>query len=396
MDGFAGRALLALTLGSAVALAAAPAGAADPVEINVILPLTGGASFLGKSEQQALGLAERLVNADGGIQGRPLHLVFQDDQSSPQLAVQLTNQVLASGPPVVLGSSLVAMCNAMAPLMLSGPVQYCFSPGIHPAEGSYTFTTSVSTHDLARALIRYFRMKGWTRLAIMTSTDASGQDAEKGIDAALKLDENKPVELVSRQHFTPGDVSVSAQIESVKAVQPQAFIAWSTGAPIATIFKGIVQAGLEVPIGTTDGNMTHAQMTQYAAFLPRQLYIPAAKWATHGSKAPRSPAEAAAQERWDGAFKAAGLVPDAASAHPWDPTMIVVEALRKLGPDAKPAQLRDEIAHLKGFAGINGTYDYERVPQRGLDVEDAVVTLWDAASDNWVPVSEPAGAPLKQ
>ena len=89
------------------------------------------------------------------------------------------------------------------------------------------------------------------------------------------------MKLVERAHFNPTDVSVSAQIERVKAANPQAFIAWSTGAPIATIFKGIVQAGLDVPIGTTDGNMTYAQMKQYAAFLPKQLYFPCGAWAAH-------------------------------------------------------------------------------------------------------------------
>ena len=59
------------------------------------------------------------------------------------------------------------------------------------------------------------------------------------------MPENKDITLVDRVHFNPTDVSVAAQIERVKAAKPQAFIAWSTGAPIATVFKGIVQAGLD-------------------------------------------------------------------------------------------------------------------------------------------------------
>jgi branched-chain amino acid transport system substrate-binding protein len=384
------------TVAVAAALAAPlPARAADPYEITAILPLTGGASFLGKSEQQSIQLVEKTVNESGGIQGRPLHIVFQDDQTSPQTAVQLANQAIASKPAVVMGSALVAMCNAMAPLMQSGPVMYCLSPGVHPAAGSYIFTTSVSTRDLAQAIIRYFRMTGWTRIALMTSTDASGQDAEQSVLNAVKLDENKSVELVAREHFNPTDVAVSAQIENVKAAQPQAFIAWSTGAPVATIFKGIVQAGLDIPIATTDGNMTHAQMQQYASFLPKRLYIPAAKWVTHGSDVKRSEGEIAAQAKFDAAYKAAGVDPDVASAHGWDPTMMLVEGLRKLGPSATAAQLHEYLVHLKDFAGINGIYDFEREPQRGLDVQDAVVTLWDPARSNWIPVSQAAGAPLQ-
>ena len=94
------------------------------------------------------------------------------------------------------------MCNAMAPLMRNGPVQYCLSPGIHPPAGSYTLTASVSTFDLANALIRYFRMQGWTRIALMTSTDASGQDAERGLNQIIALAENKDVTVVEVLYTT--------------------------------------------------------------------------------------------------------------------------------------------------------------------------------------------------
>ena len=174
--------------------------------------------------------------------------MFYDDQTNPQTGVQLANHVIAAKPAVLLGSSLVAVCNAMAPLMQDGPAMYCFSPGIHPPAGSYVFTSSVSTLDLADAMIRYFRLKGWTRIALMTSADATGQDAEHGLDEVLARPENKDVTVVERAHFNITDVSVAAQIEHIKAANPQALIAWSTGTPIATVFKGIIQAGLDIPI----------------------------------------------------------------------------------------------------------------------------------------------------
>ena len=378
------------------ALSGAPATAADNYEISVIVPQTGGASFLGKAEQHAMELVQKSVNASGGIHGRPLHFTFFDDQSSPQTAVQMANQVLASHPSVILGPSIVAMCNAVAPLVQNGPVMYCLSPGIHPPKGSYVFTSSVSTHDLENALVRYFRMKGWTNIALITSTDASGQDAERGIDEVLKLPENKGIKIVERAHFNPTDVSVSAQIERVKAAHPQAFIAWSTGAPIATIFKGIVQAGLDVPVATTDGNMTYTQMKQYAAFLPKELYFPSAAWAAQGASA-ATPAEVKkAQQEFYAAYKAEGAAPDAAANHGWGPAMVVVDALRKLDANASAAKVRDYLAHLKSYAGINGIYNYEEVPQRGLSVKNAIVTRWDAGRQAWETVSEPMGVPLKK
>ena len=238
------RRTIALSLfgffGLALPGAAIPAYAYD---INVILPLTGGASFLGKGEQKALQLAEPMINKAGGIQGQPGHFVFYDDGSNPQTGIQLTNRAIASKPAVLLGSSLVGICNAMAPLMQDGPAMYCFSPGIHPAAGSYVFTSSVSTLDLTDALMRYFRLKGWTRITFMTSADATGQDAERGLNEAAARPENKDITVVERAHFNITDVSVAAQIEHIKAANPQALIAWSTGTPIATVFKGIIQPG---------------------------------------------------------------------------------------------------------------------------------------------------------
>jgi branched-chain amino acid transport system substrate-binding protein len=375
---------------------AGPAESAEPYQINAILPLSGGGSFLGKAEQKSLELAAALANKSGGINGRPLQFVFHDDQSSPQTAVQLATEIVAQHPPLLIGSSIVAMCNAMAPLMRNGPVQYCLSPGIHPSAGSYTFTASVSTFDLANALIRYFRLKGWTRIALMTSTDASGQDAERGLNQIIAMPENKDVTVVERAHFNPTDVSVAAQIERVKAANPQAFIAWSTGAPIATIFRAINQAGLDIPIGTTDGNMTHAQMDQYDAFLPPQLYFPAALWAVAVERGAKGETVSAAQEQFLKSFADAGVAPDLPAEIAWDPAMILIDALRRLGPDVTAERLRDHLAHLKDFAGANGTYDFEKVPQRGLSVENAVVTRWNRASKRWDVLSQPTGVPLEK
>ncbi len=380
----------------AVALMAAlpmAASAADPYAIDLVMPLTGSAAFLGKGEQQSLQIAEKVVNASGGIQGHPLQLVFHDDESSPQTSVLLTGQIIAKKPAVILGSSLVALCRAMAPLMKDGPVEYCFSPGIHPDSG-YVFSASVSTSDLVDAAVRYLRLKGWTRVATIFSTDATGQDAENGVKAVLAKPENKAMQLVAAAHFNITDVSVSAQIETMKAANPQAVIAWTTGTPIATIFQGLVQGGLQVPVVTTSGNMTYAQMKQYAAFLPKQLVIPAPEWVvTDPTQLP--PAVVAAHKAYFDAFAAAGVKPDQSSDLPWDAMMAVVAALRQLGTAATADQIRDFIAHQQELAGIEGLYNFVKIPQRGLDISNVVVTEWSPTADAWQAVAKPGGIPLR-
>ena len=368
------------------------ANAADMQDINVILPLSGGGAFLGKSEQQALSQYEKVVNSTGGIHGKPLRFVFHDDQSSPQLAVQLANQVKATNPPVILGSALVALCNAMAPLMKEGPLLYCFSPGITPVSGSFVYSSSISTKELAGALLRYFGRKGWKKVALITSTDATGQDANRNFKSLVGSEGHKDVELVAEAQLNPNDVSASAQIQRLKGANPDVLVAWSTGGPIGTIFKAVRDAGLEVPVATTNGNMTYAQMTQYAAFLPKELYIPAADFLK--SSRPVQPTEASvARESFFKAFEGTDIKPDGPSTYAWDPALLVVEALRKLKPDATAEDLRAYLRELKGFAGVNGTYDFKAVPNRGLDESNVVVTRWDPAAQTWAVVSDPLGIP---
>ncbi len=380
---------------AAVMFDAAPTMAAQSFDIPVILSLTGGGAFLGTQEHQALLVEEKLVNETGGIHGAPVHFSFADDQSSPQLAVQLTAAALATNPPVILGSTYVAACNAMAPLVKSGPVMWCFSAGIHPPPGSYVFTSGVSTRDQAAALVRFFRLKGWTRLALITSTDATGQDADRGFDDLAARSDNRDMNFVARVHFNPGDVSVSAQIERVKAAQPQAFIAWSTGSPIATVFRAMIQAGFVVPVGTTGGNLTYAQMNQFADILPKELYIPAPEWPIDGDpKIPLPPAVAAKQHDLYAAFAAAGAKPDEGSVLGWEPANIIVDVLRHLPAGANAAQLHDYLTQLSGAAGVNGIYDFRKSPQRGLSLDNVIVTRWSPKEGRWNPVAGPTGVPL--
>ncbi len=370
---------------------AAPVRAAETFNIDVVLPLTGGAAFLGKAEQQALQLYEKVVAKTGGIQGRELRFVFHDDQSSPQMAVQLANQIRSSGVPVVLGSAVSSLCNAMTPLMRKGPVLYCFSPSIDPAADSYVFSSSVSTKALADGLLSYFDKRGWKRVALITSTDATGQDAYRNVKALANSDKHKGIEIVAEAQFNPSDVSVAAHVERLKGANPDAVIAWSTGGPIGTVFKAIRNAGLDVPVATTDGNMTYAQMEQYAGFLPRDLYIPSPGWVKTG-RPERSPELAAAKERFFAAFEGTDVRPDGPSTFAWDPAVLVVEALRKLGPDAKAEDLRAYLDALQGFAGINGIYDFKAIPNRGVGEQNVVVTRWDPKVGTWVLASESANA----
>ena len=385
------KALLAMLLAAALATAQA----AEPLDIQVIVALTGNGAFLGQGERVALQRAETLINETGGIAGRPIRYVLHDDQSNPQTAVQIATDLIAAGTNVILGPSLVAECNATAPLMKKGPLMWCFAPGIHPAPGSYVFSGDASTKDLTTTLVRFLHLKGHTRIGVITSTDASGQDAEHGLREAFADPGNAGISAVDWEHFAPGDVTVSAQMQKLQAAAPDALIAWSTGAPVGIVLRAIRQSGLAVPVVTGDGNMTHAAMAQYADILPQELYFPCVPWmGGDDAQLALDPRVVTAQRAYMQVFRGAERQPDAGTLVGWEPAMILAEVLRRAGPDAPASSLRDTLEHLKDFASIAGIYDFERSPQRGLDASDTAVVRWDAAAKNWAVVSALGGAPL--
>jgi branched-chain amino acid transport system substrate-binding protein len=377
---------------SAVPGFAGSAKAATPFTISVVLPLTGGAAFLGIAAQKSLILEEKLLSADGGIGGHPVQFIFYDDQTSPQDAVEVMSQIVANNPPVILGSMVAGTCNAMAPLMRQGPVMYCFSPALYPKAGGFIFSSSNSTRDLLEMQIRYFRLTGRLKIGAIISTDASGQDAQRQIKAVMALPENKNMQLTKTVSFNPTDISAVAQIQSLKASSPQAILAWSTGASVGTVFKALSDVEINVPVATTDGNMTYAQMHQYASILPKTLLIPSPEWPANDMQV--SPQVAVAKQAFFSVFKNNGITPDAAATFSWDPALLVVSALKKLGPTASADDVRSYLASLRDFAGIYGVYDFQKVPQRGLDDSNIVITQWSAPKNDWIVVSRPRGEPL--
>lgn len=384
----------ALTVGAGAALCAAllisplvRAADAPPVTIPVILPLTGGGAFIGQTHEKTMQILEDMVNKNGGIKGRPLKFDFLDDQTSPAVSKQLATQAMTESP-IVLGSSLSAMCQAIAPVFATGgPVNWCLSPAIYPASGSYVFSTSVSTKDLFVATLRFFREKGWKKFALLASQDASGQDGVDDTALALKLPENSGMQLVDTERYAAADVSATAQLTRIKAAGPQALIIWVPGTPFATGLRAMQDVGLDVPVVATSANMVVAQLKQYSAFIPKELYFPGVTYAAGIAQNARVKHQ---QDLYNAAMKAAGVTTDLQSGMTWDAGLITVDALQHLGPAATSAQLRSYIDGETNFAGILGVYNFQTSPQRGTDLNDAVMQLWNG--NGWTTASSFGGA----
>jgi branched-chain amino acid transport system substrate-binding protein len=375
-----------------------PAGgrAAEPYEIYAIEALTGPSSFAGQAQAASLRALEPVVNRAGGINGRPVKFVIEDEGSSIQTALQLINQIETNAKvPFLLGPSDAGACNAAFPLVAkAGPVIYCTSGAAQPPVGGYGFSADVASSDLVVAGMRYLRLKGFTRIALLTTTDATGQLYDKAVDVALALPENAKsgMQLVAHEHYANSEINVTAQIARIKSANAQVLLLGATGTATGVAFHAMSDLGLEIPVFTGNGNASFVQMDQYAKILPPKLYffsflclVPDEVYVKQNRAVLATYAQA---------MRAAGIRADGLQSSTWDPALIMISALRKLGTDATPEQLRDYVANLQSFYGANGHYDFTKTPIRGLDDSQVLIGLWDPNKPGWRAVSHPGGVPL--
>lgn len=370
-----------------------PLRAAGPYEIDVIEALTGPSSFAGRAQAAALEPLAALVNQAGGIAGRPIRFVVHDDESNPQIALVLMNQILAKHPPFVLGPSDAGSCNAVFPLVArNGPLVYCMSGAVNPPPGDYDYSADVASMDITVAGMRYLRLRGWRRIALITTTDATGQLYDQAIAAALARPENRGVTLVDHEHFSPTDLNVGAQVARIKASGAQVLIDGTAGTPTGTLFRALTDLALRIPVATGNGNASYVEMQQYRSFLPPELYFFGFLCLSPDEVSDRGVRDAL--HAYFTALRGAGIHPDGLQSSSWDPAQIMLAALRAVGLDASAAQVRAYVENLHGFVGANGRYDFRKTPRRGLDDANVVIARWDAARDGWTAMSRPGGVPL--
>lgn len=375
---------LAATGGPAVAQPAA-------YRIDILLSQTGAGTFLGTKEHEALTVLENVVNDAGGINGRPVQFVYSDDQSNPVVAVQLANAVTARGEPVVLGPSLVGSCSAMLPLLeKAGLVNYCYSNALNAPPHSYAFSSSAGSAPDAIVIIRYFREHGWTRIGFIAGNDVAGRVSEGQVDAAMALPENRNMKVVDKEFFSPTDLSVNAQMVRIADAHPQVLFTTASGTSFGTVMHAEHDAGLDIPTYSSSANMVESQLIGYGSILPHDLFFVTSNGVVPNANIGVKPVQDA-QHVYFAAFAKAGLEPNSSAVLCWDPTMIVIDALRHTGPNPTGAKVHAYIENLHGWAGIEGMYDFRDGKQRGVGLDSLLVYRWDFPTQKIEVVSKPAG-----
>jgi branched-chain amino acid transport system substrate-binding protein len=356
--------------------------AAEPVDVHVVLEQTGAFAFFGAKQVEALHAIEGLVNSTGGIQGRPVRFVLHDAATNPQVAVQLVTQLKAQNVPAIIGPSLSTDCAAVYPIVAQdGPVLYCFSPVVAPPAGGFAFRAGPSIDVTIPVYVRYFLSRGHKNIALLLGTDPSGTDFNQTLDRTLTRPEFRDVKIVARERFNLADLSVAAQVANIKAAHPDVILTYSNGTPFGTLLHAFYDAGLEVPIFGSGANMNVEQLRQYSAFMPKDLFFSGVEGLVLDKAAP-----AAVQRQQALMFRtmqAAGLRVQLGHQLTWDPTMIIISALRKLGPNATAQSVHDYIANLRGWAGVQGMYNFAAGDQLGLGQNGAAMFHYLPETSSW-------------
>lgn len=362
-----------------------------PYIIHAVLSETGAASVLGSREAKALKAQIASINAAGGINGQKLALDIKDNQSNPALSVQLTTPWVAKHVPLILNGSFVATDSAVDALATpTGPLIYDLSPGAYPPPNSFVFSVGVNEIVNTAVYLQYFKSRGWTRIAIIHSTDGTGQDGYNKLKAALAEPANSGFTLVGQQSFNPSAVSVSTQLSVIKAAKPQALVVWTTGAPAGTVFKGMAALGMQnIPSLVVDSNAGQSELSSFKSILPTHTYFTVPEEylpLTNLSGAVKSEVST-----FSTLVSGLGGHPNDAWSFGYEAMEVLVNALKHLGTGATPTQLRNYLqTKIKNFPTVVGPLTFTTSNHQGTNASEVSVVKWNGSS--FVKVFSGSGA----
>jgi branched-chain amino acid transport system substrate-binding protein len=323
--------------------------AADPIKIGVVVPITSVLAPYGKPFVESLQIAVDEANEKGGINGRKIELLVEDNQASNTVTINALNRVLEQQPVAVFGAALGTQVLAMMPIterekvpLIAGPstrrvtqqgAKYFFRIGSHDA-----LDKEAATRFMAEVL----KTKKIGILHVANEWGYSGRDNVS--DYLKKLYNLAPVSIASYQ---PTDKDLTAQILQMRDAGADGI--FSQGHPVdeALLVKQLDQLGIKLP---------HVASGSLCISFLRQLVTPD-EIAGHYCEAPDvlPPFNQREQVR---AFvakyqKRTGYAPDAYPTLYYDGMGMMVEAMKKYGPDRE--KIRQAFGEMS-YEGVLGAY----------------------------------------
>lgn len=355
------RKLFSLALAFVIASAAALSGCngtggggttgGDRVKVGVFMSLTGETAQFGISSTNGIKMAADEVNAAGGIGGRQVELVVQDDRSDATEAANIvTKFVSQDGVHAILGEVASSRSIAAAPIAQNARIPMLTPSSTNPEvtrKGDYIFR-SCFIDPVQGAAIAQFAAKslGKRRGALMV---ARNQDYSTGLEKVIsEVFTRLGGQIVVTQSYQSGDQDFNAQLTSIKGSDPEIIFIPGYYGDVALIAKQARDKGITVPLIGGDG------------WDAAQLYtiggqaIVGSYFTNHYSP---FDTEQKVQKFVTDYQARYGAVPDALAATAYDAAHILFDAIKRAGSlDGKA--IRDALAATKDFPGVTGTVNF--------------------------------------
>ncbi len=365
-----------VTLALAFSCSRQPENGAPPVNRSTIKigyfgDLSGPNYNFSQSAQNGVLMAAAKINQLGGIKGRQIDVVIQDDHGSPEESARLTAKLIEQDKVVaIIAGGVSGNSLAAAPKAQSSRVPLISPSSTDPAvtkTGDYIFRT---------CFVDSFQGE------VMASFAAGTLQAKK---AAILFDFNSPYgrgltdffelgfrklggEIVNKQSYKQGDTDFKGQLSSIKAAEPDVIYIPGYYGDVALIAKQARALGMEQPLLGGDG-WDAPELWQLGGDALNGSYI-----STHYS--PDSPSADIQMFVEEYKQRYQNLLPDAHAALAYDAARLLFDALERAGTtDSGP--LREALAQTKDFKGVTGVISMDA--ERNAVKPAVVLKLQDAA-----------------
>ncbi len=218
-------------LAAGIALGLAAAGqvmAAETIKFGVAGPHSGDLASYGIPSKKAAELVVADINANGGIDGRQIELLVEDDVCKPEVATNTATKLVSAGVKVVLGHICSGATKAALPIYNNAGVIVMSPSATNPAltqSGEYPnfFRTIASDDAQARTEVDFaLDTLGLSKIAVIHDKGDYG----KGLAEFAKtfLENSEKGEVVLFEGVTPGAVDYSAIVQKIKRSGAEAVI----------------------------------------------------------------------------------------------------------------------------------------------------------------------------
>jgi branched-chain amino acid transport system substrate-binding protein len=319
----------------------------DTIKVGEYASLTGSEATFGQSSHKGTQLAIDDLNAAGGVLGRKIELITEDDQSQAgQPATAVRKLISSDGVVAVLGEVASSRSLEAAPICQENKI-----PMISPASTNPK-VTQVGDYVFRVCFIDPFQgtvMANFARNTLKLNSVAVLSDVKSdyslGLAKFFKLGfTSAGGKIATEENYSGGDKDFSAQLTAIKAANPDGMFVPGYYTEVGLIALQAKQLGLNCPIFGGDGWESSSLVPIGGAALEGDYF------STHYSPEDTSPAVQKFVKEFQARY---GEIPDAMAALGYDSGMILADAIKRAGA-TDGAKVRDTLAGTRNFPGITG------------------------------------------